>query len=262
MVQDTQKERPTAAMLAIGDELLNGRTRDANTHYLGGWLDTRGIDLIEVRYVPDDQNRICEAVTALRHRADTLFTSGGIGPTHDDITTDAIGLAFGVDVSERPDALEMLETWYAQKGEEVTDRRRRMARVPEGATLIPNSVSGAPGYTIGNVHVLAGVPAIFQAMLEALDEQIARGPLYSFFTVVGEGQESQIADGLNTLESALKGVKIGSYPGKTGKGGPLCIVCKSFEAPLARQAAEAVAGIFRANGVEPKIEEGLTPSAD
>ncbi|MEM9232968.1 MAG: molybdopterin-binding protein [Pseudomonadota bacterium] len=262
MTQDCTNTRPSAAMIAIGDELLNGRTRDANVHYLGGWLEARGVDLIEVRFVPDDQARIVEAVMALRDRADMVFTSGGIGPTHDDITADAIGAAFGVETTERADALAVLAEWYKAKGEEVNDRRRRMARVPDGATLVKNTVSGAPGFSIGNVHVLAGVPTIFQDMLTALDEVIARGPVYSVYTVVGEGQESLIADGLLSLESALHGVKIGSYPGTTGKGGPLAIVCKSFDDELARRAAEAVEGLFRASGVEPRTEEGFGPVRD
>ena len=257
MTEETLTERPTAAMLSIGDELLNGRTRDANIHHLGGWLDARGIDLIECRMVPDQEDAIVEAVTALRDRADMVFTSGGIGPTHDDITADAIGVAFGAEVDEREDAIEVLRDWYAAKGEEITDQRRRMARIPEGAKLIPNSVSGAPGFVIGNVHVLAGVPAIFQAMLDALDEDIARGPLYTVFTITGAAKESQLADGLLSLEGALKGVKIGSYPGKTGKGGPLRIVVKSFDPGVAERAADAVAGLFRAIGSDTEIVEGF-----
>ncbi len=262
MITENPPQRPTAAMVAIGDELLNGRTRDANIHHLGGWLDKRGIDLVEVRIVPDVEDRIVDAVNALRDRADTVFTTGGIGPTHDDITADAIGVAFGVETTERDDALEVLREWYAAKGEEVTDRRRRMARVPEGARLIPNSVSGAPGFAIGNVHVLAGVPAIFQAMLDALDEEIVRGPTYTIYTVIGTSKESLIADGLLSLEAALKGVKIGSYPGKAGSGGPLAIVCKSLEPSIAKQAAEAVCGLFRAIGVEPELVEGFGANRD
>ena len=164
--------RPTAAMLAIGEELLNGRTRDANAHHLAGWLDQRGIDLVEVRIVRDDHDQIVQSVNDLREKADLVFTSGGIGPTHDDITIDAIGAAFDLPVSESEEALQILSDFYAEKGEAVTDARRRMARVPEGAALIPNSVSGAPGVRVGTVYVLAGVPAIFNAMLEAIDVEL------------------------------------------------------------------------------------------
>jgi molybdenum cofactor synthesis domain-containing protein len=257
MSSENTKAAPTAAMVAIGDELLNGRTRDANIHHLAGWLDRRGGGLREVRMVPDDQAAIIGALNALRHDADHVFTSGGIGPTHDDITADAVAEAFGVTIGEREDALAVLAEWYAARGEEVTDRRRRMARIPDGAQLIANSVSGAPGFRLGNVFVMAGVPSIFNAMLETLDPVIERGPVYTVFTVIGEGQESQLADGLAALEVAIKGLRIGSYPGRTGKGGPLAIVCKAFDAELARQGAVAVEGLFRARGVQPQIVQGF-----
>ncbi|WP_202900460.1 competence/damage-inducible protein A [Parvularcula oceani] len=253
---------PTAAMLVIGDELLSGRTRDANAYHLAQWLDARGVALREVRMVPDEKDAIIAGVRALKSQADMLFTSGGIGPTHDDITAEAVAEALGVDISVREDALGILEEWYAAKGEEVTDARRRMARVPEGAALIDNSVSGAPGFVVEDVFVLAGVPAIFSAMLDAADDRIARGPQTSVYTVIGEGGESTVADGLIALEEAFSGLKIGSYPGKTGQGGPLCIVCRSFDEKVARQAALAVEGLFRAQGVEPEIVEGYGPMRD
>ena len=253
---------PTAAMVAIGDELLSGRTRDANIHHLAQVLDARGVTLREVRIVPDEPDAIIAAVRALSNRADIVFTSGGIGPTHDDITADAIGAAFGVTVTERADALAVLEAWYAAKDQEVTDARRRMARVPEGAALVPNSVSGAPGFRLENVYVLAGVPAIFAAMLEAVADELPSGAAQVVYTVIGEGGESTIAAGLVSLEQAMHGLKIGSYPGKTGTGGPLCIVCKSADAKVARQAALAVEGLFRAQGVSPEIVEGYGPVRD
>ena len=249
-------------MLAIGDELLSGRTRDANIHHLAQVLDARGVALREVRIVPDEAAMIVEAVRALRERVGLVFTSGGIGPTHDDITADAIGAAFGVPVEERADALSVLEEWYAAKDQEVTDARRRMARVPEGAALIENRVSGAPGFRVENVYVLAGVPAIFAAMLDAVAGELPTGAAASVYTVIGEGGESTIADGLVSLEKAMHGLKIGSYPGKTGTGGPLCIVCKSAEEKVARQAALAVEGLFRAQGISPEIVEGYGPLRD
>ena len=255
-------EAPTAAMLAIGDELLSGRTRDANIHHLAQVLDARGIALREVRIVPDEPDAIVSAVRALRERADVVFTSGGIGPTHDDITAEAIGVALGVPVTERDDALAVLEDWYGAKGEPVTDARRRMARVPEGAALIENRVSGAPGFRAENVYVFAGVPAIFAAMLEEVADALPKGAPSSIYTVIGEGGESTIADGLVSLEKAMHGLKIGSYPGKTGTGGPLCIVCKSPDERVARQAALAVEGLFRAQGVSPQIVEGYGPVRD
>ena len=252
---------PTAAMVAIGDELLSGRTRDANAHHLAGVLDARGVALREVRIVPDEPDAIARAVRALRG-ADVLFTSGGIGPTHDDVTAEAVAAAFGVSAPVRDDALAVLAEWYGAKGEDVTDARRRMARVPEGASLVPNSVSGAPGFRIENTYVFAGVPAIFEAMLSAVLDELPRAAPQAVYTVIGEGGESTIADGLVSLEEAMHGLKIGSYPGKTGTGGPLCIVCKAADETLARQAALAVEGLFRARGVTPEIVEGYGPVRD
>ena len=252
---------PTAAMIAIGDELLSGRTRDANIHQLAQTLEARGVALREVRIVPDEPGAIVAAVRALRG-ADVLFTSGGIGPTHDDVTAEAVAEAFGVTAPERADALAVLAEWYAAKGEAVTDARRRMARVPEGAVLVENAVSGAPGFRIENTYVFAGVPAIFAAMLEAVVDDLPKAAPQAVYTVIGAGGESTIADGLVSLESAMRGLKIGSYPGKTGTGGPLCIVCKSADAKVARQAALAVEGLFRAQGVTPEIVEGYGPVRD
>ena len=153
-----------AALLVIGDEILSGRTQDKNVGQVAVWLNEQGIRLAEVRIVPDDQARIAEAVNALRSAYDYLFTTGGIGPTHDDITVDSIAAAFGVPVIVHPEARRILEAYYASRGG-VTDARLRMARVPEGAELIPNGFSGAPGVRIGNVYILAGVPSIAAAML-------------------------------------------------------------------------------------------------
>ncbi|MGV6820494.1 MAG: competence/damage-inducible protein A [Parvularcula sp.] len=251
--------RPTAAMIAIGDELLCGRTHDTNIHHMAKWLDERGVELVEARLIPDRTASIVGSVNDLRHRADYLFTSGGIGPTHDDITADALGEAFGLAVEENPAALAMLKEWYLERGEEITDRRRRMARTPSGARLIANSVSGAPGFIIENTYVMAGVPAIFTAMLETLDEEIARGPVYAAYTVYGDALESEIADGLLALEEALKGLKIGSYPGVSGKPDGLAIVCKAFDPALAKKAATAVEGLLRAQGSPATLVEGFGP---
>lgn len=158
----------TAAMLAIGDELLSGRTKDKNIGHLADMLTMVGIDLREVRIVADDQDAIVEALNALRSRYRHVFTSGGIGPTHDDITADAISKAFGVECIHEPKAMELLAAMYERRGMEFTEARKRMARMPEGATHIPNPVSTAPGFAIENVYVMAGVPQVFQAMLDAL----------------------------------------------------------------------------------------------
>ena len=148
----------SAAILVIGDEILSGRTRDANLHFLAGWLTERGVALKEARVVGDEEAAIVAALNALRTEYDYVFTSGGIGPTHDDITADAVSAAFGVPCVEHPQAIKLIEAWYAARGEEATPARRRMARMPQGAELIRNPVTGAPGVRIENVFVMAGVP--------------------------------------------------------------------------------------------------------
>lgn len=203
---------PTAAMLVIGDEILSGRTRDANMHHLAGELARHGIDLQEVRIVPDIMDRIVGALNALRGEYDHVFTSGGIGPTHDDITADAIGLAFGVKVDIRDDARALLEAHYARTGLELNAARLRMARIPDGACLIDNPVSTAPGFSIGNVHVMAGVPAVFQAMVASVLPGLTGGvPLYSQTLTLMRG-EGEIAAQLGVLAAGAPQLSIGSYP--------------------------------------------------
>ena len=201
----------TAALVVIGDEILSGRTQDKNIAQLAGWLNVQGIRLREVRVVPDVEEAIVEAVNALRVRNDYLFTTGGIGPTHDDITVDAVARALGVPVVVHPEARAILEDYYATRGG-LTEPRLRMARVPEGAGLIPNRYSGAPGIVWGNVYVMAGVPHITAGMLDALTGTLEGGaPVLS--TQVGCWvAESEIADLLVAVERAHAGSQIGSYP--------------------------------------------------
>jgi molybdenum cofactor synthesis domain-containing protein len=209
---------PTAAMLVIGDEILSGRTRDSNMHHLAGRLTEAGIDLREARMVPDLEARIVAALDELGGAHDHVFTSGGIGPTHDDITADAVGRAFGVPVGVREDARALLERHYAPRGIELNAARLRMARVPEGATLIDNPVSAAPGFTIGNVHVMAGVPAIFEAMLAGVLPTLRGGrPLLSRALRVDRG-EGDIAAPLSEAVAAHPDLSFGSYPFQTGEG--------------------------------------------
>jgi len=203
---------PTAAMLVIGDEILSGRTRDANMHHLAGELTGRGIRLREVRIVPDEHDRIVAAVNALREGHDHVFTSGGIGPTHDDITADAVAAAFGAPIDVRDDARAILAAHYARTGLELNPARLRMARIPEGAVLIDNPVSAAPGFTLGNVHVMAGVPAIFQAMVASVLPSLAGGAaLLSQMIDVGRG-EGDIATPLGQLAQKYPELSFGSYP--------------------------------------------------
>lgn len=203
---------PTAAMLVIGDEILSGRTRDANMYYLAGELGKRGITLKEVRVVSDDRTAIIEAVNALRAAYDTVITSGGIGPTHDDITAEAIAAAFSVPIGIRDDARALLAAHYARTGTEFNDARQRMARIPDGATLIDNPISVAPGFTLENVHVMAGVPNIFQAMVASVIPTLTGGqPLLSQTLRINRG-EGEIAGPLTALAEDYPDLSIGSYP--------------------------------------------------
>lgn len=203
---------PTAAMLVIGDEILSGRTHDTNTHYLAAALVARGIALREVRVVADDTGAIVAAVNALRGGVDHVFTSGGIGPTHDDITADAIAAAFGVGISHRADAMALLAAHYEKVGHPFNESRQRMARIPDGAALIDNPVSTAPGFSLGNVHVMAGVPAIFQAMLASVLPHITGGaPLLSDSLRVLAG-EGDIAAAFGAIAAQFDDLAMGSYP--------------------------------------------------
>ncbi|WP_420409570.1 competence/damage-inducible protein A [Hoeflea sp.] len=208
----------TAGALAIGDELLSGRTKDKNIGHLAEMLTAAGIELQEVRIVPDDQERIVEALNALRSRYDHVFTSGGIGPTHDDITADAVASAFGVPCSHDHDALEMLGAHYAERGLEFTEARRRMARMPEGSRHIENPVSCAPGFIIGNVHVMAGVPSVFQAMLDNVLPKLKSGAKVLSDKVSCPYGEGDIGDPLSAIARAHPDVNIGSYPRFSGQG--------------------------------------------
>jgi len=203
---------PTAAMLVIGDEILSGRTRDSNTHHLAQALTGRGIRLSEVRVVADDHAAIVAAVNALRARFDHVFTSGGIGPTHDDITAGAVAAAFGASIGVRDDAHAILRAHYARTGLALNEARLRMARIPEGAVLIDNPISAAPGFSLGNVHVMAGVPAIFEAMVAGLLPTLTGGdPLLSQMVDVARG-EGEIAAALADLAARYADLSFGSYP--------------------------------------------------
>ncbi len=216
---------PTAAMLVIGDEILSGRTRDANMHYLAGKLTEIGIDLKEVRVVSDDRDAIVSAVQALSKVYTHVFTSGGIGPTHDDITADCIAHAMGVGIDIRDDARDLLQAHYDRQGMDFNDARKRMARIPEGATLIDNPVSVAPGFTIGNVHVMAGVPSVFTAMVASILPTLTGGaPLQSVSIRIDRG-EGQIAGALAELAKRYADLSIGSYPfQKDGRYGTNIVV--------------------------------------
>ncbi|WP_193335408.1 competence/damage-inducible protein A [Devosia beringensis] len=202
----------TAGLLVIGDEILSGRTKDVNIGATADFCTDLGIELKEVRVVSDETDEIVDAINALRARYTYVFTTGGIGPTHDDITADAVAKAFGVALPINAQAREMLESRWRQTGTEVNEARLRMARIPEGADLIVNSVSAAPGFRIGNVHVMAGVPVIMRAMLEALVPTLKGGKKVLSVTVKAAVGEGTVGGPLGALQEEYPDVKMGSYP--------------------------------------------------
>lgn len=234
----------TAAMLAIGDELLSGRTKDKNIGHLADMLFLAGIDLKEVRIVGDEEEMIVEALNALRSRYDYVFTSGGIGPTHDDITADAVAKAFGVACTHDSAAMELLGAMYARRGLEFNEARQRMARMPVGARHIPNSVSTAPGFTIGNVHVMAGVPQVFVAMLDVLLPTLETGAPVLSRSVASPFGEGDIGSRLSAIQKAHPETSIGSYPRFDGNRFSTEIVIRSRdEAPAAAAERDVLAMI-------------------
>lgn len=200
----------TAAVIIIGNEILSGRTQDINLSYLGKRFDELGIHLIEARVVRDVPDEIIHAVNHLRGHCQYVFTTGGIGPTHDDITTECVAQAFGVAVERNPSAVKYLSDWYGE--DKVNDARLKMANIPAGATLVDNPVSGAPGYRLENVYVFAGVPKIMQAMFEGIAHELIGGDPVLTRTINAHLQESQIAPGLGKLQEDYPGISIGSYP--------------------------------------------------
>lgn len=236
---------PTAAMIVIGDEILSGRTRDANMYHLAGQLTEAGIDLREVRVISDDRDAIIAGVQALSAAYDHVFSSGGIGPTHDDITADCIAAAFGVPIDVRADARELLEQHYAITGIELNAARLRMARIPDGATLIDNPVSAAPGFTLENVHVMAGVPSVFQAMVESLLPTLTGGARLLSETLRIDRGEGDIAGPLGALAAEYPMLSMGSYPfqqpdGRYGSN----VVIRGFDAALLQRVMDLLIEAF------------------
>ena len=245
----------TAGLAVIGDEILSGRTQDRNIAQVATWLNVQGIRLADVRVVPDVEERIIEAVDVLRSTYDYCFTTGGIGPTHDDITVDAVAKALGVPVVIHPQARAILERYYVDKGG-LNEGRLRMARVPEGAELIENRMSGAPGIRIGNLFLMAGVPHITAGMLDALTGTLEGGrPLVSV-TIGAFAPESEVAGILRQAEQATDGIAIGSYPFfKEGRVGANFVV-RSEEEALAEEVAAGLAEKLVAAGY-PTVKGGI-----
>ena len=237
---------PTAAMIVIGDEILSGRTRDSNMHYLANELTNHGISLTEVRVVADVPEAIQAAVKAMSEAYDNVFTSGGIGPTHDDITAEAVAAAFDTPIGIRQDAYDLLAAHYARSGREFNDARQRMARIPDGATLIDNPVSIAPGFTIGNVHVMAGVPSVFQAMVASVLPTLTGGaPMLSQSWRIDRG-EGEIAGPLSTLAAEFPDLSIGSYPFQENGAYGSNIVIRGTDAGQIDAAMSKLAHLFPA----------------
>jgi len=250
----TKQELMTrAAVLVIGDEILSGRTQDTNSSHIARTLGALGIALREVRVVGDVEDEIVAALNALRGRYDFVFTTGGIGPTHDDITADAVAKAFGVGIGLHPEAFALLEKRYGPG--EFNEMRQRMARIPHGAALVENRVSGAPGFHIGNVFVMAGVPSVMRAMLEAIVPSLPRGVPVTAVTVEALLPEGQIAAGLAAIAKAHPDVSIGSYPFlREGAAQPFGtqLVIRGADPALVAAAADAVDQLVRDLGAVPQ----------
>jgi molybdenum cofactor synthesis domain-containing protein len=229
----------TAAILVIGDEILSGRTKDKNIGYIAEYLTGLGVDLKEVRVVADDEAEIVAAVNALRSRYAYVFTTGGIGPTHDDITAECIAKAFGVPIDIDPEALRIISERAAKTGTEMNDARRRMARIPHGAALVANKVSGAPGFWIDNVIVMAGVPAIMQAMLDVVAPKLKTGVKMLSETIRADAREGDVGTELGEIAKAHAGVTIGSYPFFDEKLGPNTNIVVRSRDPQQLAAAKA-----------------------
>ena len=229
----------TAALLIIGDEILSGRTKDKNIGYIAEYLTGIGIDLREVRVVPDVEEEIVAAVNALRGRYAYVFTTGGIGPTHDDITADAIAKAFGVGIDHDPRAVAMLQERY--QPHELNEARLRMARIPDGADLVENPISRAPGFRLGNVFVMAGVPSIMQAMMDNIAPNLETGARMIVETIETQGlAEGIYAEGLGQVASSHEGVSIGSYPSFSASGFRNQIVVRGKDPVAVAAAVSAV----------------------
>ena len=249
----------TAAAILIGDEILSGRTQDTNLKTMADFLNPLGVDVREARVIPDVHGVIVSTVREMARAYNYVFTTGGIGPTHDDITADAIAEAFGRTIGVREDALAILRPWYEARGQELNEGRLRMARIPEGADLIHNPVSAAPGFRVGNVFVMAGVPAVMRGMLEDVGRRIEGGAVVHSRTVRAAGvREGDIAAPLGELAKARPEVNFGSYPWMRPKGAEVefgvSLVARSRDTDLVAASVAALEEIVRAQGGAPEID--------
>lgn len=247
----------TAAFIIIGDEILSGRTKDANLGFIADELVEAGIRLKEVRVISDDEDEIVDTVRALSAKYDYVFTSGGIGPTHDDITCDSVAKAFNLGVSHHPEALKRMRAHAGNVGVDLNEARMRMARTPDGASLILNPVSAAPGFIVENVHVMAGVPRIFQAMVKELLPTLKGGAKVHSIAVSSNLGEGRVATGLGEIQDRYPDISIGSYPYFRAGNYGTTLVLRGTEMERLRQAAEEVRRLIRDQGGEPTdVEDG------
>lgn len=245
----------TACVLLIGDEVLSGRTKDANLSYIANHLNQIGVQVREARVIPDIEEVIVATVNEVRARYDYVFTTGGIGPTHDDITADAMAKAFGVPIGCHPEAMAILTAHYKETGGEFTEARKRMARIPDGALLIANPLSKAPGFQIGNVFVMAGVPMVMQVMLDSLSDRLEGGATMQSRTVSAQIGEGTIAEKLGALQARYPDVGIGSYPYYRGKTFGTSLVMRGTDPVMLDVVAAEAAMLIRGFGVEPIVGE-------
>ena len=249
----SEAKQVTAAMLIVGNEVLSGRTQDKNLAFVANALGEIGVDMREVRIVPDEMDEVVAAVNALRAKYTYVFTTGGIGPTHDDITADCIAAAFGVKLEMHPLAVQLLEAHYDAQGIEFNAARARMARIPEGASLIDNPVSTAPGFRIENVHVMAGVPKIMQAMMENILPTLEGGEKLSSVTITSQVPEGSIAEAMEQLQAAHPQVSIGLYPFYGADGAGVSVVARGVDMAALAAVEQAVKDLFTKMGM-PLIE--------
>ena len=247
----------TAAFVIIGNEILSGRTQDANLSVLATALEDSGIRLEEVRIVPDATDRIADTVRELRERHDHVFTSGGIGPTHDDITCDSVAESFGVAVIHHPEAVARIRSHAERRGVELNEARMRMARTPLGADLIVNSISAAPGFSIGNVHVMAGVPMVFKAMVQELIPTLAAGTRRSSVSIDADIGEGLVASGLGGIQERYNDLEIGSYPWYRDRLFGTTLVLRGIDTGQIDAAAVEVERLVRELGGKPDPPAGI-----
>jgi molybdenum cofactor synthesis domain-containing protein len=243
---------PVACVVVIGNEVLSGRTQDLNIKFLAGRLGEIGIPLREVRVIPDVAETIIATVNEVRARFDHVFTTGGIGPTHDDITSECVAMAFGVPWEKHPEAWARMSAQYAADGREFNAARQRMATMPRGASLIDNAVSVAPGFSIGNVHVMAGVPRIMQSMFDSLAPSLAGGPPVLSVAVHAAGLlEGRVAAGLGEIQGRHPALDLGSYPYYRASGNGVAIVAKGTDLAEMEAAIAEVTALMTEIGVVP-----------